>query len=113
MRFRAEGPVIRRYVLHALARWLVFLAAGVCVLVLASSAAGASGGSVPNGVSCVSSEACVVWGGAGDGRSATATSYTLSVALARSGSGIVTSSPAGIDCASTCSRDFASGTQVK
>lgn len=41
-----------------------------------------------------------------------ATAYTLSVALAGSASGTVTSSPAGIDCGSTCSNDFASGTQV-
>ena len=41
-----------------------------------------------------------------------ATTYTLTVALAGSGSGAVTSSPAGVDCGSTCSHDFASGTQV-
>ncbi len=42
----------------------------------------------------------------------TATVYTLSVALAGSGSGTVTSSPAGVDCGSTCSYDFPSGTEV-
>jgi murein peptide amidase A len=55
----------------------------VCVLVLASGAA-ASG----------------------------ATTYTLTVTLAGSGSGAVTSSPAGIDCGSTCSHEFAVGTRV-
>jgi len=39
-------------------------------------------------------------------------SYTLSVSQAGSGSGTVTSSPAGIDCGPTCSHDYASGTQV-
>jgi protein MpaA len=38
--------------------------------------------------------------------------YTLTVELAGSGSGMVTSAPAGIDCGPTCSHDFASGTQV-
>ena len=37
---------------------------------------------------------------------------TLTVSLAGSGSGSVTSSPAGIDCGSTCSHDFTSGSAV-
>src|SRR4029077_14704561 len=40
------------------------------------------------------------------------TVYTLSVTPAGSGSGTVTSLPAGIDCGSTCSYDFAAGTLV-
>jgi len=43
---------------------------------------------------------------------AAGSAYTLTVALAGSGAGTATSSPAGIDCGSTCSHDFASGTQV-
>jgi hypothetical protein len=39
-------------------------------------------------------------------------SFTLSVSKAGSGSGTVTSSPAGIDCGSTCSHAYTSGTQV-
>ena len=37
---------------------------------------------------------------------------TLTVAKAGTGTGTVTSSPAGIDCGSTCTRDFDHGTQV-
>ena len=43
---------------------------------------------------------------------ASTASYTLSVSLAGAGSGTVTSSPAGISCGSSCSFDYASGTQV-
>ncbi|MBA2664567.1 MAG: hypothetical protein H0U74_19935 [Bradymonadaceae bacterium] len=39
-------------------------------------------------------------------------SYTLSVSKAGSGIGTVTSSPSGISCGATCSRDYAHGTQV-
>ncbi|MDQ3782275.1 MAG: PQQ-binding-like beta-propeller repeat protein, partial [Actinomycetota bacterium] len=40
------------------------------------------------------------------------TTFTLSVAKAGSGSGTVTSSPAGINCGSDCSEAYASGTSV-
>ncbi len=40
------------------------------------------------------------------------TTFTLAVTKAGTGSGTVTSSPAGISCGSTCSADFASGTSV-
>ena len=40
------------------------------------------------------------------------TTFTLSVALAGSGSGTVTSSPAGIDCGSQCSANFDTGIAV-
>jgi M6 family metalloprotease-like protein len=40
------------------------------------------------------------------------TSYTLSVAKAGTGSGTVTSNPAGISCGATCSVSYASGTSV-
>ena len=48
-------------------------------------------------------------------RSATApvTNFALTVTLAGTGSGAVTSSPAGISCNPTCSASFASGTRVK
>ena len=41
------------------------------------------------------------------------TIYTLTVTLAGTSTGTVTSKPAGIDCPSTCSGSFASGTVVK
>ncbi len=37
---------------------------------------------------------------------------TLTVAKAGAGAGNVTSSPAGIDCGSTCTKDYNDGTQV-
>lgn len=40
------------------------------------------------------------------------TVYTLSVSKSGSGSGTVTSSPSGINCGSTCSKSFTSGTNV-
>jgi hypothetical protein len=40
------------------------------------------------------------------------TTYQLSVTTAGTGSGTVTSSPAGITCGATCSANFAAGTQV-
>ena len=43
----------------------------------------------------------------------TATSFQLSVTLAGTGAGTVTSSPAGISCKPTCTASFAAGTQVK
>jgi len=57
----------------------------------------------------VASAACVLVLASG---AAAGGAYTLAVALAGGGSGTVTSSPAGIDCGSSCSHDFASGTQV-
>ena len=42
----------------------------------------------------------------------TGTSYMLTVAKAGTGSGTVTSSPAGVSCGSTCSASYASGTSV-
>ena len=42
----------------------------------------------------------------------TVSNYTLAVSTAGTGSGTVTSSPAGINCGSTCSASYASGTQV-
>jgi YVTN family beta-propeller protein len=44
--------------------------------------------------------------------SAIPTSHTLSVVLEDSGSGTVTSNPAGIDCGTSCATSFASGTTV-
>lgn len=45
--------------------------------------------------------------------SAPATTFQLSVQLAGTSTGTVTSSPAGISCAPTCSASFSSGTSVK
>jgi protein MpaA len=69
---------------------MALVAGALCALVLASGAAA----------------------GGANARSSAATVYTLSVALAGSGSGRVTSSPAGIDCGSTCSYDYPSGIHV-
>src|SRR5437764_1486558 len=103
-----EGsPVVRHQLLRtlgsrsrrcmALVGWLV--GSIVCAFVLASGAA--AGGA--NNPFVRSRPVALV---------ETATVYTLSVALAGSGSGTVTSSPAGVDCGSTCSYDFPSGTEV-
>lgn len=59
--------------------------------------------SVPGGAIGVAAETSIV---------PTPTSYALSVTRAGTGSGTVTSSPAGIDCGSTCSAEYASGTSV-
>ena len=60
---------------------------------------------------------CLVWLGAGavaQSPAATpATNYTLTVHLAGTSTGTVTSSPAGISCPGTCTAFFASGTVVK
>jgi phospholipase C len=45
--------------------------------------------------------------------SAPTTTYTLTVQLAGTATGTVTSSPAGINCSPTCSASFASGTSVQ
>jgi len=50
-------------------------------------------------------------GGGGGGFPPTPT-YTFSVLKAGTGGGIVTSSPAGINCGSTCAQSFSSGTSV-
>src|SRR5215475_15818287 len=44
---------------------------------------------------------------------APATSYTLSVTVAGTGSGTITSSPAGISCKPTCNAPFGAGSSVK
>src|ERR1700745_285802 len=48
-------------------------------------------------------------GAAARGADQAATVYTLSVVLAGTGSGTVTSSPAGIDCGSACAYGYPSG----
>src|ERR1700685_3416158 len=45
--------------------------------------------------------------------SAPSTTYTLTVTLAGSSTGTVTSNPAGINCGSTCTAAFVSGTRVQ
>lgn len=59
--------------------------------------------SVPGGAIGVAAETSIV---------PTPTSYALSVTRAGTGSGTVTSSPAGIDCGSTCSAEYSTGTSV-
>jgi len=88
-----------------------------------------SGTSVTLTASAASGSTFASWGGACSGtgtctvsmtqaRSVTATfnsggtTYALSVARSGTGSGTVTSSPSGINCGSTCSANFASGTSV-
>jgi hypothetical protein len=51
--------------------------------------------------------------GSGGSRSNACPGYSLSVAKAGSGKGLVTSFPAGIDCAATCSHNYANGTIVR
>src|SRR5207245_2632375 len=66
-----------------------------------------------NGAACSGTGTCVVTMTAAHAGSATFTQrYTLSVTPAGSGSGTVTSSPAGIECGAACSASFASGTSV-
>lgn len=64
------------------------------------------------GGACSGTGSCVVTMSSTQSVSATFTQsgYTLSVSV--SGSGTVTSSPSGINCGSTCTSSFASGTQV-
>jgi PASTA domain/Divergent InlB B-repeat domain len=66
------------------------------------------------GVACTSVVQCIAVDDTGHGFVGTASTPTLalSVALAGSGLGSVSSSPAGISCGSTCSHNYASGTQV-
>ncbi len=78
--------------------------------------ASAAGGSVFAGWSgaCTGTGSCEVT--MSDAASVTATfnliSYTLSVSKAGSGSGVVTSTPAGISCGATCSASYSYGTSV-
>ena len=66
------------------------------------------------GGACTGTAPCVVTVNTNTSVTATfsGTAVTLSVTLAGNGSGTVTSSPAGINCGSTCSAPFNSGTQV-
>jgi phospholipase C len=50
---------------------------------------------------------------AASGTGAPSTTYTLTVSLAGTSTGTVTSSPSGISCPSTCTASFSSGTAVK
>src|SRR5438552_3471830 len=84
--------------------------------VVTLTAAPASGSTFASWSGCdtVSGSSCTVTMNAS--RSVTATfntqRFTLTVAEAGTGSGTVTSSPAGIDCGTSCSADYASGTLV-
>ena len=81
---------------------------------LTAAAAGGSTFASWSGCDTVSGSTCTVTMSAA--RSVTATfnaqRFTLTVAEAGTGSGTVTSSPAGIDCGTSCSADYASGTLV-
>jgi hypothetical protein len=63
------------------------------------------------GGACSGSGACVVTMNAAQSVSATFI-QTFVLSVSETGSGTVTSSPAGINCGSTCSASFATGTQV-
>src|SRR5438552_3797650 len=86
---------------------------GTVVTLTAAPASGSTFGSW-SGCDTVSGSSCTVTMNAA--RSVTATfnaqRFTLTVAEAGTGSGTVTSSPAGIDCGTSCSADYASGTLV-
>src|SRR5207247_2272940 len=66
-----------------------------------------------SGAGCSGTGSCLVTMNAAQAVNASFTQlYTLTVTKAGSGSGTVTSSPAGINCGATCSASFASGTSV-
>lgn len=87
---------------------------GTSVTLTAAAASGSTFGGWSG--ACTGTGACTVSMTAA--RSVTATfngpgaSYTLSVTKMGNGSGVVTSSPSGIDCGSGCSANFSSGTSV-
>jgi hypothetical protein len=79
------------------------------------TAAAASGSSFTgwSGGGCSGTGSCVVTMNSAQSVSAAFSSgYALSVSVVGSPGGKVTSSPAGIDCGSTCSANFSTGTQV-
>src|SRR5207244_8485831 len=86
---------------------------GTTVTLSATPASGSTFASW-SGCDTVSGPSCTVTMNAA--RSVTATfnaqRFTLTVNKAGTGSGTVTSSPAGIDCGTSCSADYASGTLV-
>jgi hypothetical protein len=65
-----------------------------------------------NGACSGASSHCVVSMNAAESVTATFTQITYALSVSVSGNGTVTSSPSGISCGSTCSANFASGTQV-
>ncbi|MGL4648317.1 MAG: prealbumin-like fold domain-containing protein, partial [Caldilineaceae bacterium] len=70
-----------------------------------------------SGAGCSGTATCIVTMDATKNVTATfaqapPTGFALNVAVAGDGAGTVTSSPAGIDCGSTCSADYAAGTVV-
>ena len=62
---------------------------------------------------CAAFLAVRVWAQDAEARLQPATSYVVTVTVGGTGSGTVTSAPAGISCKPTCSGSFAAGTQVK
>jgi len=89
-------------------------ASGTLVTLTATPAAGSSFGGW--GGACSGTGICTVSMTAARNVTATftasTTTYSLNVSKTGSGSGTVTSSPAGINCGSTCSASFASGTRI-
>ena len=89
---------------------------GTSVTLTATAASGSTFSSW-TGCDSVSGSTCTVTMSTAKSVSATfntapPSSYTLSVSKSGTGSGNVSSAPAGIDCGSTCSADFGEGTSV-
>ena len=63
-------------------------------------------------LSSISLVLCSCGGGASGGSGTPPVSFQLSVHAAGAGGGMISSNPAGINCGTTCSAAFASGTQV-
>src|SRR6266436_211223 len=85
------------------------------VVTLAAAAAGGSTFSGWSGAGCSGAGSCVVTMNASTtvtASSALQPTFTLSVSKTGSGSGTVTSNPAGISCGATCSASYNSGTSV-
>jgi hypothetical protein len=74
--------------------------------------AAADSSGLVTGIACASTTQCVAVEETGQAVIGTVPSYALTVSNAGSGTGTVTSSPAGISCGSTCSSSYTNGTSV-
>ena len=86
-------------------------ASGTSVTLTATPASGYTFGGW-NGGGCSGTGGCTVSMSMARSVTATFTAVTYNLTVTRSGSGSVTSSPAGISCGSDCSEGYASGTSV-